>query len=104
MPVAASETSETSEAAERASEEVIEDIVEVAEALAPILTCCTVNARETELVILGLLVRVAEDRVCLRGLLELALRGLLLFIGTAYPAVWMPLEGSLSVGRLYFIG
>ena len=71
------------------AEKVLQDIVQVAEALAEVGTACTVDAGETELVILGALLRVGQHRAGLGSLFEFL-----------YPAVRVPFEGSLAVSLL----
>jgi len=99
-----SAAAEAAEPAETPPEEVVEDVVEVAEALAPVRSAAgAVGAGKSELVVAGLLVRVAEHGISLGGLLELLLGGLLLLVRAADPAVGMPFERGLPVGGLYVV-
>ena len=82
------------------SENIVEEIVEASESLAPVLICSTVNTSESELIVFGFLVRIAEHGVCFRGFLELLLGCLFLGVCTVYPTVRMPFQGRFSIGAL----
>ena len=101
---AESESAESSsEASESASKEVVQDVVEVAESAAEVEACLAVYSGVAELVVFGPFVFVAEHGICLGGLLEFLLGGLLLGVCAVYPFVRMPLQGELPVGGFYLV-
>ena len=104
--IASSETAEASEASEAGtSEEVAQYVIEVAESgSVEVESASSVfYTAETELVVSCLLVRVAEDCVCLGCFLEVLFGRFLFLIRAVYPAVRMPFERGLSVRALDII-
>ena len=84
-------------ASECSSEQIVQNVVQIAESAAEVRSR-SVYACMSELVVLGLLVSIAEDRICLSCLLELLLGFLVARI-----LVRVVFDGQFSIGLLYFL-